>query len=263
MKVLIFATEEEAKRQAATRILRTIQRIPDAVLGLATGGTMEAVYTYLATETKRHGTSWSKVTTFNLDEYWGIPADSPASYRTYMANHLFDKVDVAQSSTHVPASLGPNPDQAAAEYEQAIHASGGIDLQLLGIGKNGHIGFNEPTSSFASKTRLKTLADDTRRANCRYFDTLEDVPKYALTVGIGTILNAKNCLIVGTGSDKAQAVQAMIEGPISSICPASALQLHPKTTAILDQKAAKDLKLFDYYQHVHPNGDEPEMINAK
>lgn len=262
MKVLIFSSEEEAKRQVADRLLRQIQLAPNSVLGLATGGTMEAVYAHLVAETKSQKASWSKVVTFNLDEYWGIPSESPASYRTYMDAHLFGLVDIDIASTHVPSSNGSDPRDAAKDYEDAIHSAGGIDLQLLGIGKNGHIGFNEPTSSLSSTTRIKTLTEDTRLANKRFFDRLEDVPRYALTVGIGTILRSKECLIVGTGSDKAAAVRAMIEGPISASCPASALQMHQNVTVVLDEAAARTLELRDYYQHVHPDGKESELNHA-
>ncbi|MDE9451908.1 glucosamine-6-phosphate deaminase [Aliiroseovarius sp. Z3] len=262
MKVLIFETEEDAKRDAAGRLLRQIQLSPTSVLGLATGGTMEAVYAHLIQMTLHQSVSWSGVTTFNLDEYWGIPSDSPASYRTYMNAHLFDHVDITRSSTHVPASNGRDPRDAAQAYEDAISAVGGIDLQLLGIGKNGHIGFNEPTSSLSSTTRIKTLTDDTRRANRRYFDRLEDVPKYALTVGIGTILSSNECLIVGTGPEKAAAVKSMIEGPVSAVCPASALQMHRNVTVVIDEQAAQDLELMDYYQHVHPAGQEVEISDV-
>ncbi|NDW54268.1 glucosamine-6-phosphate deaminase [Aliiroseovarius sp. PrR006] len=262
MKVLIFETEEEAKRNAASRLLRQVQLSPSSVLGLATGGTMEAVYAHLIQMSLDQSVSWSGVATFNLDEYWGVPADSPASYRTYMNAHLFDHIDIVRSATHVPASDGRDPRDAAQLYEDAISAAGGIDLQLLGIGKNGHIGFNEPTSSLSSTTRIKTLTDDTRRANRRYFDRLEDVPKYALTVGIGTILASKECLIVGTGQDKAAAVKAMIEGPVSAVCPASALQMHRNVTVVIDEQAARDLELIDYYQHVHPAGQEADLFDV-
>lgn len=262
MKVLIFETEEEAKRNAASRLLRQVQLSPSSVLGLATGGTMEAVYAHLIQMSAHQSVSWSGVTTFNLDEYWGVPADSPASYRTYMNAHLFDHVDIVRAATHVPASDGRDPRDAAQLYEDAISTAGGIDLQLLGIGKNGHIGFNEPTSSLSSTTRIKTLTDDTRRANRRYFERLEDVPKYALTVGIGTILASNECLIVGTGHEKAAAVKSMIEGPVSAVCPASALQMHRNVTVVIDEQAASDLELMDYYQHVHPAGQEVELSDA-
>jgi len=259
VKVLMFETEEQAKLRAAQLLARQIQRMPKSVLGLATGGTMEAIYAHLVALSSEFSLSWSQIVTFNLDEYWGIPADSPASYRTYMNAHLFEHVDIAPNATHIPASTGDDPRHAAEVYEDAIAATGGIDLQLLGIGKNGHIGFNEPTSSLASATRIKTLTQETRNANRRFFERLEDVPKYALTVGIGTILRSRECLIVGTGEAKAAAVKAMIEGPVSAVCPASALQMHANVTAIVDREAAGDLELLDYYHHVHPEGSEPEL----
>lgn len=259
MKVLIFPSKTDAKHHAAQMLLQQVQRAPNSVLGLATGGTMETIYAHLVDASAKQSVSWANITTFNLDEYWGIPSDSPASYRTYMDTHLFKHVDIAHSATHVPASGGRDPGDAAKRYEDAISAAGGIDLQLLGIGKNGHIGFNEPTSSLSSITRIKTLTQDTRRANLRFFDKMDDVPKYALTVGIGTILNSKNCIIVGTGQSKAAAVKAMIEGPVCAICPASALQFHRNVTVVIDEDAAQDLQLTDYYQHVHPDGREAAL----
>lgn len=199
MKVLIFQTEDEAKLRAAQIILNRVRRVPDSVLGLATGGTMEAIYAQLIDGSSNHSVSWSKIITFNLDEYWGIPAESAASYRTYMNEHLFKHVDIALSSTHVPVSSGKDPSDAAQRYEDAILTAGGIDLQLLGIGRNGHIGFNEPTSSLASRTRIKTLTQETRDSNRRFFEGLEDVPKYALTVGIGTILAFQGMRHCGNG----------------------------------------------------------------
>ena len=262
MKVLIFKTEGEAKLRAAKQLRQKIQDFPQCVLGLATGGTMEAVYAQLIEETNRTNLSWSRVTTFNLDEYWGISADSPASYRSYMNTHLFHHIDIDLNATHIPASNGCDPVDAATSYEAEILAVGGIDLQLLGIGMNGHIGFNEPTSSLASATRIKTLTENTRLANMRFFDRFEDVPKYALTVGIGTILNARECLIIGTGKDKAGAVRSMIEGPVSASCPASALQLHCNVTVVLDELAASQLELRGYYETVHPGGQDRALEDA-
>ncbi|SMP04558.1 glucosamine-6-phosphate deaminase [Shimia sagamensis] len=262
MKVLIFKTAEEAKTHAARCLLKQVKQRPKSVLGLATGGTMEDVYAKLVSMTRKFSTKWSEVTTFNLDEYWGIPEDNPASYRTYMTHHLFSQIDINPERTYVPMSQGTDPGQAAAQFEAQILASGGIDLQLLGIGENGHIGFNEPTSSLASETRLKTLTESTRNANHRFFKTMDEVPRYALTVGIGTILKSAECLIVGTGSSKAAAVRSMIEGPVSAACPASALQMHKKVTVMLDEDAAQELELGNYYHLVHPDGQESPLNNG-
>ncbi len=256
MKVLIYKTAQEAKTQAAHRILSAVQRKPEVVLGLATGGTMEGVYAALVAESRQHDTRWTKVTTFNLDEYWGISPDNPASYRRYMNHHLFERIDIKLSQTHVPMSDGADPQKAAQSYNAVIQEVGGIDLQLLGIGENGHIGFNEPTSSLSSQTRLKTLTQSTREANRRFFNSIDEVPRYALTVGIGTILEASECLLVATGDNKAAAVRSMIEGAVSAACPVSALQMHAHVTVMLDEAAAKDLKLRSYYQLVHPDGQE-------
>jgi glucosamine-6-phosphate deaminase len=200
---------------------------------------MEGVYAALVAESRQHDTRWTKVTTFNLDEYWGISPDNPASYRQYMNHHLFERIDIKLSQTHVPMSDAADPQKAAQSYNAVIQEVGGIDLQLLGIGENGHIGFNEPTSSLSSQTRLKTLTQSTREANRRFFNSIDEVPRYALTVGIGTILEASECLLVATGDNKAAAVRSMIEGAVSAACPASALQMHAHVTVMLDEQPQK------------------------
>lgn len=173
-----------------------------------------------------------------------------------MSHHLFERIDIELSQTHVPMSDGADPQIVGQAYDAGIQEVGGIDLQLLGIGENGHIGFNEPTSSLSSQTRLKTLTHSTREANRRFFNSIDEVPRHALTVGIGTILEASECLLVATGDNKAAAVRSMIEGEVSAACPASALQMHAHVTVMLDEAAAKDLKLRSYYQLVHPDGQE-------
>ncbi|WP_068115879.1 glucosamine-6-phosphate deaminase [Tropicimonas marinistellae] len=254
MKVLVHSSAELAQQSVCDVLTARILAHPASVIGLATGGTMEAVYDKLILSITRKAVPVRELLTFNLDEYWGLAPNHPASYRSYMNARLFDPAGIPRERTFLPVADAVEPDAESEAYEQRIREAGGIDLQLLGIGQNGHIGFNEPTSSLASRTRLKTLTESTRKANRQYFGDDEETPKYAITMGIGTILDARECLLLATGESKAEAVSRMIEGPLGAHCPASALQLHPKATVVLDADAASELKLREYYQHVHPDG---------
>ncbi|MCK8462883.1 glucosamine-6-phosphate deaminase [Aliiroseovarius sp. S1339] len=256
MKVLILPDAQAAIQRAADIIARTVIAKPDAVLGLATGGTMLPLYKALAQRHRDEGLSFAKTTSFNLDEYIGLAPDHPCSYHHYMQEAFFAHVDIDPARAHLPKGDAPDPQAASLDYEALIEAAGGIDLQLLGIGQNGHIGFNEPTASLGSRTRIKTLTDSTRRANQRYFASFEETPRYAITTGVATILSSRKCLLVATGEDKAEAVANMVEGPVSAACPASALQFHARATIILDEAAASALKLTDYYENVHPQGQD-------
>ncbi|MEZ5726127.1 MAG: glucosamine-6-phosphate deaminase [Paracoccaceae bacterium] len=256
MKVLIHPTPELAVARAAGLIAARLEAQPATVLGLATGGTMEAVYARLIAAHRAGGVSFARARSFNLDEYVGLSPDHPRSYWRYMREQLFDHVDFAPGATHLPRGDAADPEAEAEAYEQAIREAGDIGLQLLGLGANGHIGFNEPTSSLASLTRIKTLTRSTREANARYFDDPAEVPRLAITMGIGTILRADQIVLLAYGSAKAEAAAAMIEGPLSASCPASALQMHRKAVIVLDQAAASGLKLRDYYDEVHPEGRE-------
>ncbi|MBP7241143.1 glucosamine-6-phosphate deaminase [Amaricoccus sp.] len=254
MKVLICENHDAAVRRAAGLIADHVRGRADAVLGLATGGTMLPLYERLAA-LHREGLSFAGVTTFNLDEYVGLAPDHPASYRTYMNDLLFRHIDIDIARTHLPRGDAADPTAEAVRYEAMIAEAGGLSLQLLGVGRNGHIGFNEPTSSLASPTRIKTLTESTRAANRQYFGPDETPPAYAITMGVGTILAARECLLLATGATKAEAVAAMVEGPVAAVCPASALQMHARATVVLDRDAAAGLKLTDYYQNVHPDGE--------
>ncbi|WP_226781505.1 glucosamine-6-phosphate deaminase [Oceaniglobus trochenteri] len=256
MKVLILPDEKAATQRAADIVARTVTANPAAVLGLATGGTMLPLYAALVQRHRDDGLSFAQTTSFNLDEYIGLAPDHPCSYHTYMNDALFSHVDIDRARTHLPRGDAADPQVASDEYEDLIEAAGGIDLQLLGIGQNGHIGFNEPTASLGSRTRIKTLTTSTRRANQQYFASYEETPRYAITMGVATILASRKCVLVATGAAKAEAVARMVEGPLSAACPASALQLHAKATVILDQAAAEGLKLTDYYENVHPQGQD-------
>jgi glucosamine-6-phosphate deaminase len=256
MKVLIQKDAAKAVDCVAGLIAARLRRVPTSVLGLATGGTMEAVYSRLIAAYQAGQVSFAQARSFNLDEYVGLAPDHPCSYWRYMKAQLFDHVDLPPGASHLPRGDAPDPEAEAQRYEAAIVAAGDIGLQLLGLGANGHIGFNEPTSSLSSLTRIKTLTRSTRAANARFFARAEEVPRLAITMGIGTILRAEEVVLLAFGTSKAAPVAAMIEGPLSAACPASALQLHRKVTVVLDQAAAGNLALREYYEDVHPNGRE-------
>ena len=259
MKVLLLANATAATERAAHEIEALLERRPDAVLGLATGGTMERLYARLVKGLAQRPSAFDRATTFNLDEYVGLPPEHLHSYRSFMNSHLFGPLGIDTARTHLPRGDAPDPNAEARRYEASIFDAGGIDLQLLGIGANGHIGFNEPTSSLASRTRVKTLARGTRADNARFFGPGEAVPHLAITMGIATILDARAALLLATGAAKAKAVAAMVEGPLSARCPASALQLHPRATIVCDQDAAARLTLGDYYETVHPGGHDAPL----
>jgi len=258
MKVLILPDTATAVSRVADILAQTLDAGRGCTMGLATGGTMVPLYAEIVARHRAGQLSLAQVTTFNLDEYVGLAPDHPGSYHRYMAEVLFDHTDIRPGHAHLPRGDAPDPRAEAMAYEARIAREGGIDLQVLGLGQNGHIAFNEPTSSLGSRTRIKTLTDDTRRANRPNFDREEDMPRYAITMGIATILEARAIVLLATGASKADAVAAMVEGPVSALCPASALQLHPKATIVLDAKAASALRLTNYYHHVHPDGQESD-----
>ncbi len=248
MEVIIDVDSAVSSERAARNIAKQLKLKPSSVLGLATGSSPLKVYASLAEMCVRGEISFRSVTTFNLDEYIGVPPENEHSYRYFMNANFFDKIDIDKSRTHVPDGMAKDIEAACKSYEADIEASGGIDLQLLGIGSDGHIGFNEPSSSFASKTRVKGLASETITANARFFgnDVLA-VPTHAITMGISTIMKARKICLLAYGSDKAAAVAGMIEGPISAKLPASILQMHPCVTIYLDNAAASKLDLRQYY----------------
>ncbi|MFI5216613.1 MAG: glucosamine-6-phosphate deaminase [Candidatus Limnocylindria bacterium] len=249
MDVWILESAQAVAVKAADICTALIQRKPDARLGLATGATPQALYAELARRNQLGDLSFSRVETFNLDEYLGVGPQHPQSFHLAMREKLFAKVDVDPANTHLPAGDTADPVAEAAAYEALIQARGGIDLQILGIGRNGHIGFNEPGSSLGSRTRVKTLSPATLRDNRLGKPDLE-APTMAITMGIATILDARALLVLATGAAKARAVAAALEGPLAASCPASAIQLHPHATVLLDPEAAADLRLTDYYELV-------------
>ncbi len=246
MDVIIRPDTASAVKLTARLIADAINAKPDFKLGLATGGTMEAVYAELAAMNRAGQVDFSLVRTFNLDEYIGLPADDPNSYRYYMNHHLFDHVNIDPRNTHLPDGMATDEEAEAEAYEAAMADAGGIDLQLLGIGNDGHIGFNEPLSSFSSRTSARYLTPETYRQNCVYFNPPESMPRRAFTMGVGTILDARRIVMLITGSRKAAIAARAIEGPLTSMVTGSAVQLHPDAVVILDAEAAAGLTCREY-----------------
>jgi glucosamine-6-phosphate deaminase len=247
MEIVICRDAMDAASRAADEVEALFKDKPHATLGLPTGTTPLPMYAELVRRHNEGKISLANASTFNLDEYIGLPEGHPGSYAAYMKLHLIDKTDLRISHAFLPAGRAEDLEAAAKDYERRIKEAGGIDLQILGIGLNGHIGFNEPGSSLKSRTRVKTLSKATLAANIKDFEGIEP-PTMALTMGIGTILEAKRILLIATGPSKADAVRDMAEGPLSANCPASALQMHEKATIFVDEEAAKRLKNREYYQ---------------
>jgi glucosamine-6-phosphate deaminase len=251
MEVVIVPDSETMGRTAGRIVADLVNTKPDAVLGFPTGSTPLPLYGELARMHRQEGLDFSQVTTFNLDEYVGLSPDHEQSYSYFMWHHLFQHINIPPQAVHIPSGTTTNHEAYCRWYEDEIQRAGGIDLQVLGIGRDGHIAFNEPGSSLGSRTRLKTLTDQTIRDNARFFQNEEEVPRYAITMGVGTILEARHCLLLGTGENKAEPVAKAIEGPVTSMVTASALQLHPQVTVIIDEAAASKLELHEYYRWVY------------
>ncbi|MDP6629628.1 MAG: glucosamine-6-phosphate deaminase [Kiritimatiellia bacterium] len=252
MEVIISPDTETASGAAARVVARLVREKPNAVLGLATGSTPLKLYRKLIQLHNEEELDFSEVTTFNLDEYVGLEKEHPQSYHAFMWEHLFSQINIKPENVHIPDGMAKDIPVFCAAYERAIAEAGGIDLQVLGIGSDGHIGFNEPTSSFASRTRIKTLTQQTVQDNARFFDGDESqVPHHCITMGIGTIMDAKRCIMLAFGEEKAEAIAATVEGPVASMVPASILQHHPNAKVFIDNPAAAGLKLSDYYRWVY------------
>ena len=249
MEIIIHSSPETSTQVAARIVARLLREKPAAVLGLATGSTPLRLYRVLI----NMELDWSMVTTFNLDEYIGLPPDHPQSYHTFMWENLFSHINIDKENIHIPDGNAKDIPEFCGKYEKQIRAAGGIDLQLLGIGTDGHIGFNEPTSSLASRTRIKTLTQQTCRDNARFFGSEQEVPKHVITMGIGTIMEAHMNLLMAFGENKATAIAEAVEGPVTSINPASVLQMHPLVKVCIDEPAASRLKRADYYRWVYEN----------
>ena len=253
MEIISLPTPAVVGRVAAAKIASVVAEKPSAVIGLATGSSPQGIYTDLQRRVGAGEISFAEARGFALDEYVGIPLEHPESYAAVIARDVVAPLGFDASRVRVPDGRAADLEFAAKEYDAAIRAAGGIDVQILGIGANGHIGFNEPTSSFASRTRIKTLAPSTRDANARFFDSPEQVPTHCMTQGLGTILEARELVLVAQGPSKAAAVAAAIEGPLSSFVPGSALQLHEHATVVVDEEAAAGLQLADYYRYTYAN----------
>ncbi len=250
-EVIIVESKDAAGALVAEEIAALVAAKPTAVLGLATGSTPLPVYRALAE--RRDSMDLSKITGFALDEYVGLPVEHPESYRSVINREVVEPLGLDPDRIHVPNGSLETIEHAGADYEAAIEAAGGIDLQILGIGTTGHIGFNEPGSSFASRTRVKTLTEQTRRDNARFFDSEDDVPMHCITQGLGTIHRARHLVLLAFGEGKAPAIAGAVEGPVTASLPGSALQLHERATVIVDEAAASQLKNADYYRHSYAN----------
>lgn len=234
----IFETVDEVSRYTAQRLLEKIKAAPSAVLGLATGSTMEPVYAQLLQYMQQVAVDTSQLTTFNLDEYIGLSAEHPQSYNFYMYQHLFNHLNLPAHNVHLPNGLASNIDTACQAYSDAIKSKGGLDLQLLGIGSNGHIGFNEPHTCFNSRTHVVELSEQTRIDNGRFFDHQNETPTHAITMGIQDILDAKEIILVATGRNKTNIMAQLFESAVDEALPASALKQHHNLTIVLDREAA-------------------------
>ncbi len=251
MEVIVVADPDEAAQIAADTIEDLIARKPAAVIGLATGSSPVKTYAELIERHEAGRLSFAATSAFLLDEYIGLPPEHPETYDNFIRRHFTDHNDIDPTRVSGPDGTAIDIVAACAAYEQAIIDSGGIDLQLLGIGADGHVGFNEPISSLGSRTRVKTLTRQTRADNARFFDSVEQVPRHVITQGIATILDARHLVLIATGPNKAAPIAQAVEGPLAAIVPGSAIQLHPHATVIVDSDAAELLKLRDYYQQTY------------
>ncbi|TFV83908.1 glucosamine-6-phosphate deaminase [Microbacterium sp. dk485] len=248
-EVVIVPDRRTAGALVADEVARLVRERPDTVLGVATGSTPLPVYEAL--RERLDGVDLSRLQAFALDEYVGLDPQHPESYRSVIRREVVEPLGLDPRRVHVPDGSVEGIAEAGEKYEQAIAAAGGIDLQLLGIGTDGHIGFNEPGSSFASRTRVKTLTRQTREDNARFFDDVDEVPRHCITQGLGTILDARHLVLLAFGSGKAEAVAGAVEGPVTASLPGSAIQLHPRVTVVIDEEAAAGLRFADYYRETY------------
>ena len=265
MEVIIVKDRAELASVAAGIIAGQVKAKPASVLGLATGSTPEDTYKLLVKAHREKGLDFSGVTTFNLDEYLGLPREHDQSYHWFMHDRLFNHLNIKPENVNLPEGLARDPEVACREYEEKIRAAGGIDLQLLGVGGDGHIAFNEPGSSLSSRTRVKTLTEQTIRDNAQLFfgGNEAEVPRFAITMGVGSILDARQLLLLASGERKADVVKALVEGPVTTAVTASALQLHPKATVLIDEAAAAKLEHGDYYRWVQSQKGEYEKLRQR
>ena len=254
MEVIIASSPEQIGTIAADYVENLISTKPAAVLGVATGSSPLGLYAELGRRVDAGTLSLAKSSAFMLDEYVGLPADHPERYRTFIERHFVAATDIDTNNVHGPDGAADNIEQACAAYEQAIRDAGGVDLQILGVGTDGHIAFNEPGSSLASRTRLKSLMEQTRQDNARFFGgDIDAVPHHCVTQGVGTIMEARHLVLLASGEGKAEAIRGVVEGPVSAICTGSILQMHPTATVIIDEAAASGLAYADYYKFAYAN----------
>jgi len=256
MEVIIRPSTDEAAELVAKIVADELRKNPHIVLGLATGRTMERVYEELVRMHREGGLDFFLCRAFNLDEYVGLAPDDPNSYRYYMNKHLFSKVNIDLRNTHLPNGMASDLNNECEEYEKLIQRAGGIDLQLLGIGRSGHIGFNEPLSALKSRTRVELLSPQTIQQNACFFEDISKMPRCAITMGVATILDCRRCILLATGEEKAEIIAKAVEGPITSMISATALQIHPRCTVIVDELATSKLQGCDYYRWVFMNDPE-------
>ncbi|HEY2643620.1 MAG TPA: glucosamine-6-phosphate deaminase [Galbitalea sp.] len=248
-EVVIVSSEDAAGEITADALEALVARKPDGVLGLATGSTPLSSYRAIA----RRGLDLSQLRGFALDEYVGLPAGHPESYRSVITREVVEPLGLTPSLVHVPGDDGGPLQGAGERYERQLEDAGGVDIQILGIGRSGHIGFNEPGSSFGSRTRIKTLTARTRADNARFFASEDEVPMHCLTQGLGTILRARHLILLAFGTAKADTIADAVEGPLTASMPASAVQLHPHVTVVVDEAAAASLADADYYRYAWDN----------
>ncbi|WP_010273478.1 glucosamine-6-phosphate deaminase [Paenibacillus senegalensis] len=241
MNVYTYSSNTQLNEAAAGLIAATLQQKPNAVLGLATGSTPIGVYEKLVEMYKEGKISFKGASSFNLDEYVGLPRDHSESYYSFMHHHLFQHIDLPEDKALIPQGNTNHPKEECTRYDQLIQEAGGIDLQILGIGHNGHIGFNEPADSLSGATHVVTLHEETRKANARFFNSIDEVPTHAITVGMAAIMKAKCILLLVRGADKADIIHKALNGPITTQCPASFLQLHPNLIVMTDSEAGRNL----------------------
>lgn len=238
---IYIGTREACDEKAAAEVINQLKNKPDSVLGLATGSTPIGLYMNLVSDYISGKVSFARAASFNLDEYVGIAKDHPCSYYCFMQDNLFKHIDMRPDYAFIPDGNAADPEKECKNYEEKIKAYGGIDLQILGIGHNGHIGFNEPGTPFGSLTHVIDLTESTIKANARFFDCVDQVPRKALSMGIRTIMNARRIILIAKGADKAGIIHKTVNGPVTPEVPASVLQLHPNVTVILDTEAASRL----------------------
>ena len=249
MEIVICPDPDEVARLAASKVARVVHDVgPNAVLGVATGSSPLALYAALAEQVAAGTLDLSRASAFALDEYVGLPAGHPESYAEVIRQTVTEPLRLDPARVHTPNGFADDIEAAASAYEKAMADAGGVDVQILGVGSNGHIGFNEPTSSLASRTRIKTLTPQTRADNARFFDSIDDVPTHCLTMGLGMIMDARQVVLVAQGASKADAIAAVVEGPVTAMVPGSVLQLHRFATVIVDEAAASKLTHDEYYR---------------